>query len=263
MGGKRLVLVVAALAVVVVVIVALVSCFSSGPSVPPLSHDISAVQTNGQVKSYVSSSGEPSQFGIDVSSHNGQIDWQQVANDPDGVQFAYLRAGWRGYDQGIIQEDPQVRANITGATQAGLGVGLYFFSQAITVDEAREEADYVCDLADEFGLSGYPIVFDLEESNVDVERIGHLTTQERTDIALAFCQRVEDRGYEPMIYSNNHWFTQRYDLPRISHAAKLWYARYGDDPGVDYDFAMWQYDNEGAIQGIDTIVDLDIMFPDE
>ena len=227
------------------------------------SYDWSRLERTDGRYVYTAEDGSTSKLGVDVSYHNGAIDWQAVAND--GMEFAYVRVGWRGYGEGQIKEDSRARENIAGVKETGMGLGLYFFSQAITEEEAVEEADFVCGLADEFGLADYagtlPIAFDMEENNIRDERIAELTVEQSTNIALAFCRRVKERGYEPMVYGNNVWFTGYYNLEHIAREAQLWLANYSAEPDAYYDFAMWQYASDGHVEGISTIVDMDLLMP--
>ena len=243
---------------VLIVIVVIVNQCSLDESIPMNNYDWSNLRTNGEVKTYTAANGETSKFGIDVSYHNGTIDWSTVASE--GVEFAFVRVGWRGYDQGQISEDPMADTNISQAMSNGIDVGLYFFSQAITEDEAREEADFICDFADLYGITDFPIVFDMESIDNTASRIDSLTTEERTQIALAFCARVEERGYTPMIYGNDAWLNGKFDLQQISKYS-LWLSQYNEQPSASYAFGIWQYSCTGTINGIDTDVDLDLMFP--
>ncbi|MEG1513087.1 MAG: glycoside hydrolase family 25 protein, partial [Raoultibacter sp.] len=250
-------------AVALVVAFFLGGCSSSGQAdsssrtVPSNGYDYARITDTGGVKSYRGADGKTAAEGIDVSSHNQQIDWQAVA--ASGVDFAYLRAGYRGYTEGKIWEDELFDQNIEGATKAGLDVGVYFFSQAITEREAREEADWVLEAVKGYQLR-YPIAFDLEENGVEDERIAGLTQAETTQIAKAFCDRIRERGYEAIIYGNNLWLDGHYDLAALIDTYDLWYADYADKPGQTYRFRIWQYTSTGDVPGISGSVDRNLCF---
>ena len=137
-------------------------------------------------------------------------------------------------------------------------VGVYFFSQAITVDEAIEEADYVLSK-----LSGYnitlPIVFDMEKIENAEARANSLTAEEITEITLAFCNRIKQAGHTPMVYGNVEWMCERLEYSRLEGYAK-WFAQYSGRPFFPYDIYMWQYTDSGKVNGISTGADLSLVF---
>jgi lysozyme len=194
-----------------------------------------------------------SRYGIDVSEHQGDIDWQAVAND--GVEFAFIRVGLRGYGTGTIAGDSYFQTNLTEAQSNGIDCGVYFFSQAITEEEAREEADYVIAQLDDAPLE-YPVVFDSELQSSGADRTAGLSNEEMTAIAKAFCEEIEAAGYTPMIYGNGSDL-DRYNLDELDQWG-VWAASYAVVPTVDCDFAIWQYTDSGTVDGIDGYVDLDI-----
>ena len=199
----------------------------------------------------------PSHIGVDVSAHQQQIDWQQVADS--GVEFAMVRAGYRGYTKGDLERDAYFTQNVDGAAAAGLDVGVYFFSQAITTDEALEEADLVLELLDGRTLA-YPIVFDWEDIEADARTDG-MTSPLLTEIAAAFCARVEAAGYQSGIYFNQRFGYQEFDLLQLQ-GKTFWLAEYNIPPTFAYDFQIWQYTNDGTVPGISTPVDLNLSFGD-
>lgn len=206
-----------------------------------------------------------SEAGVDVSEHDGAIDWQAVKDA--GADFAMIRLGYRGYSQGTMALDDYFLANIQGASAAGLKVGVYFFSQAITEEEAREEAQFVIDTLAGLGVTlSYPVAFDQEPiTNGDVARTDNITNAQLMANALAFCQAIEQAGYQAMIYGNQHDLA-RLDLSGELSAYPLWYAEYdapGDVPTGEFDFTMWQYTASGSVSGITTSdgqVDMNIRF---
>lgn len=194
--------------------------------------------------------------GIDVSSHQGEIDWSAVA--ADGVDFAILRIAARGYSEGGLKADQMFETNYAAAREQGLDVGVYIFSQAVSEEEAIEEADYVLSLLDGRELQ-MPVVFDWETIDNAVARTDGVDTQTVTDAALAFCQRVEEAGYESMVYCNGMVGYLRYDLSRMQHL-ELWYADYNGFPDFAYEFKLWQYSHTGKVNGILGNVDLNLYF---
>ena len=213
---------------------------------------------NGRMVYY--EDGEPvSATGIDVSDLQGDIDWYAVKND--GVDFAMLRCGRRGQTEGNLYTDSKFFQNVTGATQAGLPFGVYFYSQATNEDEAREEANYVLDLINGTGVL-YPVVYDQEFVSGSEARANGLSSEQLTKNAQAFCSAVETAGYTPMVYGN------QYDLSRLSLSklkCSVWYAEYSCDHPTStfHNLIMWQYSHTGSVSGISTQVDLNILFPND
>ena len=204
-----------------------------------------------------------SRLGIDVSDHQNSVNWAAVAQD--GIEFAMLRVGNRGSSEGQLYEDALFADNVLGVQSVGMPFGVYFFSQAVNEDEAREEAQFVLETLSSYGLSpdslAYPVVFDQEP--VEGEgRANDLSSDQLTANALAFCQTIEEAGYRPMVYGNQNDMAQR-DIDSLE-AYPVWYAEYGTaQPSADFDFVMWQYSNSGSVRGIDTEVDLNIYMVDE
>ncbi|MGN1100807.1 MAG: glycoside hydrolase family 25 protein [Huintestinicola sp.] len=198
-----------------------------------------------------------SRFGIDVSSYQCNIDWQAVK--ADGVEFAILRIGYRGYETGKITEDKYFRRNLEGAKNAGIETGVYFFSQALTPEEALEEAEYVISLLSETGAElTFPVVFDWEfPTDEDPARTDGMSGDVQTACARAFCNKVKEAGYEPMYYSTINTAIFRYDMGALSDIP-LWLADYNRTCNFTYDYRMWQYSCSGVVDGIEGLVDLNI-----
>ncbi len=196
-----------------------------------------------------------SSFGIDVSSHQKNIDWENVAKS--GVEFAYLRVGYRGYQGGSLNLDETFYDNYRGAKQAGIKVGVYFFSQAISQVEAIDEAYFVRDAIKNLDID-LPVAYDLEDIDYDEGRIEDLTNNEKTTFALSFCAKMEDFGYNSIIYTNFEWSKFHYDLNQIMNY-DIWFAQYNDLPYFEYAFKIWQYTDQGIIPGIQEPVDLNLM----
>lgn len=194
--------------------------------------------------------------GIDVSTFQREINWEEVK--AAGIEFAIIRCGFRGYgSEGKLVEDNRFRQHIEGALQAGLEVGVYFFTQAVTEEEAREEADYVLELIEGYTVSG-PIIIDIEPV-ADKARTDGLTGEEITNNVAAFCDRIIEVGREPMIYSGLKYFIRIMDMEKLEPYEK-WYAYYNDPLYFPYEITMWQYSMTGKVPGINGDVDLDILF---
>ena len=193
--------------------------------------------------------------GIDVSSYQPMIDWEAVKSA--GIEFVMLRAGYRGYVSGELVKDEDFDAHISGAEAAGLDIGVYFFSQALTPEEAVEEADYVLELVKGHELQ-YPIVFDWEEVQAEA-RTDEMNMLMLTSCAQAFCERVETAGYRAGIYFNQAYGYQQLNLVSLRDYV-FWLAEYAAIPSFAYDFQMWQYTDSGVIPGVEGSVDLNIAF---
>ena len=203
------------------------------------------VEDNGWL-SYVVE-GKHAKMGIDVSSYQGDIDWEQVADS--GVEFAMIRCGYRGYSKGVIVADKTFQQNIRGALDAGLDVGVYFFSQAIDTWEAREEANYVLDAIKGYELT-YPVVFDWEFIAGNNEaRTSGMKHAEVTNCAGVFCDVIAQAGYEPMIYFNQDVGYLTYQLDQLGDY-DFWLAEYNKIPSFYYHFDLWQYTHRGSVPGI-------------
>ncbi|WP_295764212.1 glycoside hydrolase family 25 protein [uncultured Oscillibacter sp.] len=200
--------------------------------------------------------GRRAKAGIDVSTHQKDIDWPSVA--ADGIDFAILRLGHRGYTEGGLFLDQTFEQNLRGALDAGLEAGVYFFSQAVTPEEAEEEADYVLEVLDGQALS-FPVAFDWEPIPGDEARTDGLDGETMTRCAAAFCKRIEDAGYRAAVYFNQTQGYLRYDLRELTDYA-LWLAEYDAVPDFYYHFDLWQYSHTGRVDGIQGDVDLDLAF---
>lgn len=197
-------------------------------------------------------------MGIDVSSHQKQIDWEKVA--AAGVKFAFIRIGYRGYVYGGLSEDEYYKANIEGAQAAGIQVGAYFFSQALSVAEAREEAEFALELLEGYELD-LPLVFDWERMGEE-SRTAEIMPRTLTNITKTFCEIVEAAGYEPMIYFNSNQAKNLLYLQELTQY-RFWLAMYDTTMEFPYRFDIWQYTNKGKLSGIDTLVDVNLMFVEE
>lgn len=183
--------------------------------------------------------------GIDISHWQGEIDWKQVARND--IEFVMLGTRYQG------EVDPQFHTNAQGAVNAGLKLGAYIYSYALTVEEAEAEADFILDLIKDYPIS-YPVAFDIEDSSQ--------TSLDPTQISAminAFCKKIEDAGYYPLVYANDYWLANRIDLSQLNY--DVWVARYE----VEHDFespVMWQATSTGSVDGINGNVDIDFQYKD-
>lgn len=195
--------------------------------------------------------------GIDVSHHNGTINWKKVKKA--GISFAFIRIGYRGYShKGSLQIDRQFRNNLKKAQKAGVDVGIYFFSQAINRKEALEEADFVLKTLNGKKLD-LPIVYDPERILHARARTDGVSGRQFTKNTLAFCSKIQKAGYEAMVYSNMYWEAFLFDMKKIEKYP-IWYADYKRKPQTPYAFSFWQYTSGGKVDGIPGRVDLNVQF---
>lgn len=212
-------------------------------------------RTNGRF-AYVRDGQVVSRLGVDVSENQQLIDWEAVA--ADGIEFAYIRLGYRGTSEGGLYLDAYFERNLEQARTAGIDCGVYFFSQAASPDEAREEARFVLEHLGGAALQ-YPVAFDSEEAAAGTgrSRTAGLSDAEMTAIAQAFFSEISAAGYGTMLYGNAQDLG-RYDSNLLA-ASPVWWAEYGMPvPTARLDFTLWQYSNEGSVAGIPTKVDMDI-----
>lgn len=192
-------------------------------------------------------------MGIDISKHNGNIDWNAVKNS--GVQYVILRCGYRGSASGVLVEDQKFKSNIQGATAAGLKVGIYFFSQAVNEVEAVEEASMTLSLIKNYRIT-YPVYIDVESAN---GRADGISKAARTSVINAFCQTIRNSGYTPGLYANKNWLTEKINTDALG-GCKIWLAQYVAAPTYGGRYEMWQYSSRGSIAGIKGNVDLNVSY---
>ena len=232
--------------------------------VPLSSHPLENMQmlSNGRMISFDGSGNVNALTGIDISAHNTVTDW--AALKADGIDYVMLRAGYRGYGVGTgkLYKDDKFRQYYHAAKEAGLLVGAYFFSQAITEEEAVEEAILTAEMLEGCELD-FPVAFDWELILHDSEgaRTDNVPVDTLTDCVLAFCQNIQSFGYQPMVYQNKRTTLFKLDMPRLKDIP-FWLAEYGDGPTYVYDYDMWQYSCKGTVAGIDGNVDLNLCFRD-
>ncbi len=212
--------------------------------------------------------------GVDVSKYQQTIDWKKVK--ASGIDFAMIRVGYRGYETGAICADPYFEKNIQNALAAGLKVGIYFFSQAITAQEAYEEASYTIQMIKKYKIT-YPVAFDWETSAGYRTYNANIVGAKMTTIASKFCDTIAAAGYIPIVYANTSDFKGRFDYNTLSAKYYIWYARYLPEYGgtvwykqgnrlANYDnnfkFNIWQYMSDGTVPGINGNCDVNISLLD-
>lgn len=196
--------------------------------------------------------------GIDVSRFQGKINWEKVK--AAGIDFAIIRAGLRGTTEGKLLTDDFFEDNIEGATENGIDVGVYFYSQAVNKEEAEEEVQLILDLIEPYKVT-YPVVIDVESAESDSARTADLTTDDYELVVKTFCDMVSKAGYKPMIYGNVKSYTLLMDAIDVDDY-DIWIAYYGTPLYYPYHFNIWQYTSSGRVDGIDGDVDLNICITD-
>lgn len=215
------------------------------------------VNSGGQLK-YVYNGKNISFSGIDVSRYQKEIDYSRLK--AQGIDFVMIRVGARGYKNGTLSMDEYFEDNINKALEAGVDVGLYFYSQAINTQEAEEEADLVIN-----AIAGrtikYPIAIDMEYVDNDSSRIDTLTKDEKTVITAAFVNKIKAAGYRPMIYGDKEWLLKRIDVSQFNESS-IWLSQTDEQPDYPYNFDIWQYSTDGDLYGIEGPVDMNICLVD-
>ena len=238
------------------------------PDVPEYTPDIDAIPVNRYDDDEFAISedgyliyGDDSLVGIDVSYHQGEIDWEAVADD--GIDFAIIRVGYRGYSEGVVYQDEFFEDNIEGALANGIDVGIYFFSQAVNVAEAIEEAEATLDWIEGYDIS-FPVVFDWERITYSSSRTSNTSAVTVTDCAIAFCEMIEEAGYTAMTYGSPNTVNEDLYIDRLLDYP-FWLAHYTSDLAITdypYHYDMWQYTSNGQVDGIEGRVDLNVCITD-
>jgi len=205
-------------------------------------------------------------LGIDVSKWQGKIDWQQVAES--GVEFAMVRVGYRAGDTGAIFADPYAAYNLQHADEAGIRLGAYFFSTAVTAEEAVEEANWTADFLAGYPIT-YPVAYNCEGFQSSDSRMYGISAGERTANALSFLQAIADRGYQPLFYASRYELSSEplWDVADIEEKSAVWIAHYPsapypetENPSYTGSYVMWQYTSQGNVPGIPAYVDLNVAY---
>ena len=214
-------------------------------------YDQDAFSQSGGRYAYDDGKAASHKTGVDVADHQEDIDWYAVADD--GIDFAILRVGYRGTTEGGLFPDERFDVNYDAAREAGLECGAYFFSQATSVEEASEEASFVLGLLRGRELQ-YPVAFDYEA--VPETRIANVSSETASQVVETFCSAIRAGGYVPMVYGNTFDLT-RFDPQAIADCS-VWCAEYDSGPSYEFRSDVWQYTNQGYVNGIDGLVDLNL-----
>ena len=199
-------------------------------------------------------------YGIDVSYYQGNIDWKKVKNS--GVEFVIIRVGYRGYGSaGTLVEDPKFKTYLDGATKAGLKVGVYFYTQAITTAEAQAEAKFVLDRIKGYSLQ-MPVYYDIESVDYDTGRLDSagLSKAQKTALCTAFCDTIIKSGYSAGVYANYTWLNYYIDGAGLGRKYPIWLAHYTSNTNYDQRMDMWQYSGSGTVSGISAYTDVNVWY---
>jgi len=230
---------------------------TENPTIPPDRNPYDRFDFQYDRNNYLLLQNVVSYPGVDVSAYQGKIDWHRVA--ASGIRFAIVRLGYRGYGSGKLVEDEYAKRNLDGASEAGLQVGAYFFSQALNEQEVDEEIDFMLKTLGEQYLS-MPIILDWEIPTADARTAGKMDARTLTDLQLYFCRKMKERGYQPMVYFNWHQSEELYLLSELEEYP-FWLALYQDRMTYPWKVEMWQYSCTGRVPGISGDVDLNVYMP--
>lgn len=222
---------------------------------------LTGIQTIGSYRYQFDESGKlMTSVGIDVSEFQPSVDWEAVK--ADGVEYAMIRLGYRGYGaSGTMREDSSFRSHVTGALAAGLDVGVYFFSQAVNAEEAAAEAEYCLARIGDYRVS-YPVCIDIEYySGVPDARANNISKEQRTEVARAFCDTILAAGYYPVIYANPDMSNRGLDIEALAEY-DFWLAHYTSSTSFAHPYQMWQYTSSGSVSGIRGNIDLNMSYKD-
>ncbi len=214
-----------------------------------------ALETADDTEDKTIKKSDKSSFGIDVSAYQGDIDWNKVKES--GVEFAIIRAGYRGSKTGVLVEDTYFKKNLQGAREAGIQVGVYFFTQATNEVEAVEEASMIVSLLENSKID-YPIFIDTEGAGGN-GRADLLDADTRTKVCKAFCKTIDSAGYHGGVYASRSWYYRNLNASELEEFV-IWDAEYVGTPQYTGKYDMWQYSSSGLIDGINTRVDLDVSY---
>ncbi|MBR1701991.1 MAG: glycoside hydrolase family 25 protein [Lachnospiraceae bacterium] len=228
------------------------------PYLPKHEYDFTKLVCQSDLMQYYVDGKRVSYVGADISKYQDYIDFVRLKKA--GIQFVMIRVGARGYGTGQIVMDDAFSDNIKRATDAGLQVGVYFSSQAITVEEAQEEAQLVLEAIGDYKLT-YPIAIDMGFVENDTARIEALKKAEKTEIVKTFLDLVKENGYIGMIYGDKEWLVKELDMSKLT-GYDVWLSQIQDVPDYPYRFAMWQYTRSANVDGIAGYANLNISFID-
>lgn len=228
------------------------------PYLPKHEYDFTKLVCQSDRMKYYSEGKQVSYVGADISKFQDYIDFSMAKQA--GLNFVMVRVGARGYSSGQLVMDDYFKDNVERALEAGLQVGVYFFSQAVTPEEAAEEADLVLESIKDYRIT-YPVAFYMDEIAGDTSRIDRLTREEKTEIAKTFLSKIEGAGYLPMLYGDKEWLIKQVDLSKLT-GYEIWLSQFTAVPDYPYKFSMWQYSVTGSVDGIAGYTNLNISFVD-
>lgn len=211
-------------------------------------YDFTNLEEKAGIMRYVQDGKIVSYVGVDLSKQNGEVNFAGMK--AAGVDYVMIRLGSRGYNTGQITLDENFNDYMKGAIDAGLSVGVYFYSQAVSQEEAVQEANFVVqNLAPYQANVKYPVAFDMEFVPNDAARIDGLSREDKTSIAVSFLEAVKAAGYVPMVYGNKEWLVKEVDLSKLQNF-DVWLSQDEDMPDFPYQFTMWQYDAGAVVNGV-------------
>ena len=211
------------------------------------------VYQSPEMKYYVNGK-QASWFGVDISSKQGIVDFEKLKRA--GVDFVMIKVGGRGYSSGNVVLDSSYKDYLNGAKNAGLGIGVYFYSQATDRDEVYEEVDTLLELIKDYSVK-YPVVFDMESVDGDMARTDALDVSTRTELARLFLKTVKEEGYTPMLYGDKEWLVTKLNLEKLQDY-DVWLSQEEDVPDYPYEYTMWQYNKSGTVSGISGTTGLNV-----
>lgn len=228
------------------------------PYLPKHEYDYTKLVCQSELMKYYEDGRQISYVGADISKYEDYVDFVKLKKA--GIDFVMLRVGARGYGSGQLVADENFSNNIKRATEAGLKTGVYFSSQAVTAEEAVEEAEMVIEALEDYQIT-YPVAFDMGFVENDTARIEALSKAEKTEIAKTFLDTVAESGYMTMLYGDKEWLIKEIDMSKLT-AYDVWLSQPQDVPDYPYRFTMWQYTKSASVDGIAGYASLSISFID-
>lgn len=221
-------------------------------------YDHTKMEEKAGLKRYMENGKKISYVGTDISKQNGDVNFGSLK--AAGVDYVMIRLGGRGYGTGQLSLDENFKKNMDGAVEAGLDIGISFYSQAISQEEAVQEVNFVIQNLEPYRAHvKYPIAFDMEFVANDEARIEALSKEDKTSIAASFLEGIKAAGYVPMIYGDKEWLIKEIDLAKLQ-SYDVWLAQEQDLPDYPYQYTMWQYSTEGVLNGVTGDANLNICF---
>lgn len=221
-------------------------------------YDFTRMEEKAGLKRYMENGKKISYVGVDLSKENGEVNFASMK--AAGVDYVMIRLGGRGYSSGQITLDENFKKYMDGAAEAELAAGVYFYSQAISQEEAVQEVNFILQNLEPYKPHiKYPVALDMEFVSNDTARIDGLSREEKTDISIAFLEAVKTAGYVPMLYGDKEWLIKEVDLTRLQDY-DVWLAQEEDVPDYPYQYAMWQYATDGVVNGVTGDANLNICF---